>query len=636
MANVIYRSKKFDHIKEVVLTHNKSTFMPPKNFNFKEEKIKSCFKIHRYIDDKCDVSCPEFHSQKNSKNELFSCFEINLYFDKNDKIIVDKWLNSCIMAENETIAFFKNLMNNGIIIINQKNDLIKEKSKLSTKKYSIEKTIPKMKNGEAKNNLLTELKTFDEKILEINNKINEKNKLYFEAIKNEKIWWLDYHINVTTQNINDKKVKDTKIDKTKAELEHSIELRKKLADVDYFKKRDKEICRLKSVIIYFNEMIEDVPHKKPESKFPISNMGRRILLEGISKARSMINSLNEEIYPKIRFEYVRDHLYDSLHKIMDFSTVERIEKKGKKKITKKFNIKKHILDEAVKQVCTSVKSMVTNYRNGNIARFTLTKRKFNKISKNMCIEKGYFAVGSIFTTIFKSLKCKKDGKPYNIFNVHAQSTTSNLVYNDNTKEYKLYVPKKVEVNQTKNIKSISCDFGLRTFITGLSENEVVEVGRATDMKITQYIKQLRILKTKDGKVRKRKKKMETIRRKIKYAADELHWKTINFMVNNYKTVIVGNMSPKSIVRKDGNMNKEQKDLTHALSFYKFKMRLEDKCKKNGMKYYCTDEYGTSKGCSNCGEYNNVGGSKKYKCKGCGLEMDRDINSSRIIKMLTIK
>ena len=91
------------------------------------------------------------------------------------------------------------------------------------------------------------------------------------------------------------------------------------------------------------------------------------------------------------------------------------------------------------------------------------------------------------------------------------------------------------------------------------------------------------------------------------------------------------MSPKGIIRKRGNLNKSTKKLVSALSFYKFRQRLEFKCGIRGCKYKIVDEYYTSKMCSQCGNIDEkLGSSKVYNCKKCGLKIDRDYNGARNI------
>jgi IS605 OrfB family transposase len=256
----------------------------------------------------------------------------------------------------------------------------------------------------------------------------------------------------------------------------------------------------------------------------------------------------------------------------------------------------------------------------------------NKETKNMKLENGLFKEGSIFGIIFKSLKCKKDKNEFNIFDVIDENVTCNLVYDSTTRKYKLYVPKALIKGKTKNKKTIAVDLGLRTYATGITENEVVEIGRQKEMKLKRYVDMLR----KEEEEKNRKQIIKMLRRKIKYLSTELQWQTINYMTKRYGTIIIGDIHAKEIVKKEGNLGKAQKDLTHALSFGKLKMRLEYKCASRGVRYYCVDEYGTSKICSKCGAYNDVEGSKIYECQKCKMKIDRDVNSCRNIKMSVMK
>ena len=97
--------------------------------------------------------------------------------------------------------------------------------------------------------------------------------------------------------------------------------------------------------------------------------------------------------------------------------------------------------------------------------------------------------------------------------------------------------------------------------------------------------------------------------------NELHWKTANYLTKTFEVILIGNMSPKGIIRKRGNLNKSTKKLVSALNFYKFRQRLEFKCGICGCKYKIVDEYYTSKMCSQCGNINEkLGSSKVYNCK----------------------
>jgi putative transposase len=74
------------------------------------------------------------------------------------------------------------------------------------------------------------------------------------------------------------------------------------------------------------------------------------------------------------------------------------------------------------------------------------------------------------------------------------------------------------------------------------------------------------------------------------------------------------------------VNREMCNLAH----YKFKERLKYKALLNNCQVIdCCESY-TSKTCTKCGELNNVGSKKEYKCDNCSCHIDRDLNGARNI------
>ena len=70
----------------------------------------------------------------------------------------------------------------------------------------------------------------------------------------------------------------------------------------------------------------------------------------------------------------------------------------------------------------------------------------------------------------------------------------------------------------------------------------------------------------------------------------------------------------------------------ALSHGKFRERLINQSKKYGVEVEIVNEYQTTMKCSECGNIKkDVGRSKKYKCKECGLKGDRDMNAAKNIR-----
>jgi putative transposase len=129
--------------------------------------------------------------------------------------------------------------------------------------------------------------------------------------------------------------------------------------------------------------------------------------------------------------------------------------------------------------------------------------------------------------------------------------------------------------------------------------------------------------------KEKNKKLKKYREHIKNKVDELHWKTINYLTKNYDTILIGNLKIQGVISSDSMKDRMTKLVGQSMCFYKFKQRLENKCKLKGIKYKEIDESYTSKICSACGNKNDkLKNDRVYKCKGCKMIMDRDINGAR--------
>ena len=212
-------------------------------------------------------------------------------------------------------------------------------------------------------------------------------------------------------------------------------------------------------------------------------------------------------------------------------------------------------------------------------------------------------------------------------------------------------------------KIISLDPGLRTFMTGLTENKVFEFGKDIYKKIrNKYAKLYRAKiplenrkkkkKTRRGRngkkkkekkhkplSKKRYKKLQTrTSKRISNMVDGLHHSTCDQIVKNVKeTVLLGNMSSKSIIsNKTSKLSNQTKRISQRMKFYQFKMRLKSKCEKHKVNFVFVDESYTSITCSSCGELNEeLGASKTFKCPSCGIIFDRDVNACRGIYMKSL-
>jgi putative transposase len=147
------------------------------------------------------------------------------------------------------------------------------------------------------------------------------------------------------------------------------------------------------------------------------------------------------------------------------------------------------------------------------------------------------------------------------------------------------------------------------------------------------VKELRNLR----KIKNKKRmtyKTERKENKIKNIVERSHWSIVNFLTKGYDTILMGNMSTKSVIsnnKKGYELSDLDKDYLQRLSLFKLRQRLAEKSKERQVNFYIIDEYCTSITCSNCGSINrNLGGSKVYDCVECGIRIDRDVNGSRNI------
>jgi putative transposase len=202
--------------------------------------------------------------------------------------------------------------------------------------------------------------------------------------------------------------------------------------------------------------------------------------------------------------------------------------------------------------------------------------------------------------------------------------------------------KQVEKTEKDN-KVVSVDLGIRSFMTCLSESEVIKIGNNSIDTIKPYLAKINKLNTshkqKKKILSKREKKIEKrCYRKIKNKVTDLHWKTINYLTSKYNVILIGDLSIKGVSKKDTSvLGKMMKRIGYHLSFYKFRQRIEYKSISRGNHLIIVNESYTSKTCSKCGYYNDTLGDKKiFECPECKIKMDRDVNGCRGIYMKCTK
>jgi transposase len=314
---------------------------------------------------------------------------------------------------------------------------------------------------------------------------------------------------------------------------------------------------------------------------------------------------------------------------LEINKLKKDLKQFKDELNKKTQINLHTLDYCINDVLTMLKSSISNLKSKNFKKSKLRYIKKTKKSKIFKIENfGSITENSFCTSVFgKHLKSNPS-----INYKKANSSLTTIQYKDN--KFYMLIKKKLVIQQhsIKKQKIISLDGGHRTFLSGLSNNHLIEIGDKVDKKIKKKL--IKMDKIKARKARHKRKHLLKHEKDLSNYINNLHWQTINYLTTNYNHVLLGNYSTKEMVEND-KTNKMNKRIGSSLKFFQFRTKLKYKCLIRGCKFGLIDEYNTTKACSNCSTLNNIGSSKEYKCKHCEHLYPRDINSTKNILLKSI-
>lgn len=186
-------------------------------------------------------------------------------------------------------------------------------------------------------------------------------------------------------------------------------------------------------------------------------------------------------------------------------------------------------------------------------------------------------------------------------------------------------------------KVIGIDLGITKLIV---TSEGYEVPRPDNL-VKEYEKKLKRLKRRAGKIYrsgKRSNNLVKLEKEISKTSNKIE----NVLTDNINKEIsyIVSSKPKAVVMEDlavSNMVKNR-HVSRQLNRAKFRYirdQMQYKCERNGIEFILADRYyPSSKICSKCKEKNKLGkGQRTYKCKNCGLEIDRDLNASINLKDL---
>lgn len=441
----------------------------------------------------------------------------------------------------------------------------------------------------------------DDEFIKLNKNINKYNKT---------IWKPDININFNKENIN------SCFDIYKA-IDNNINNNIKFINVN---KSSNELYRCLKVELKLNQYQKDIINRWFISFVLMYNQTLKYI-----KLRRTNNETQILDFKKLRTYYLKDIRNDIIRNSQH------------PKYNKDTKIKTHIIDKAIQLACSNYKSALTNLRNKNIKHFRIRYWKIKKDFYTLSIEPSYFIKNSLCYNILGDVIAYYDNEKFDLGLIKTKyKSECKLNYNKLTNKYELFVPEKIKIKEDLNERKhfISLDPGIRTFMTGISNNDCIKINIDND-KIRKILLKIDNIKEINKYKKRRKNKL---RIKLKNMIVEIHHKTINYLTNNYDNILIGDLSVKGIVNnKTSNISKMNKRLAYSLSFFKFKERLKYKCQLKNCNYYEINEKYTSKLCSKCGTYkSDLGANSIYTCNNCDLIMDRDINGSRNICFKCIK
>jgi IS605 OrfB family transposase len=130
--------------------------------------------------------------------------------------------------------------------------------------------------------------------------------------------------------------------------------------------------------------------------------------------------------------------------------------------------------------------------------------------------------------------------------------------------------------------------------------------------------------------RYRKRTILKYEHRLKHLVDDLHWRTIHTLLNDYDVLVYGDIKSHDIVTNGANRHLNR--IFNTLRFFDFKQRLMYKATMKRKYVLPVNEAYTSQTCSHCGNMYKPGSSKIYNCSSCSSILDRDVNSAKNILM----
>ena len=131
---------------------------------------------------------------------------------------------------------------------------------------------------------------------------------------------------------------------------------------------------------------------------------------------------------------------------------------------------------------------------------------------------------------------------------------------------------------------------------------------------------------------KNQRMIKKLRIKIKHLIDEVHWKSIDFLLNNFSDIMIPIFGVQPMInRTTRKISKKSVKQLISWRHYEFRQRLISSALRRNKSIHVIGEEYSTQACGNCQHLDkNVGGKIIYKCSKCGIRLDRDLNGGRNI------
>jgi len=352
-------------------------------------------------------------------------------------------------------------------------------------------------------------------------------------------------------------------------------------------------------------------------------------------------------YPTIRSLVESKELKQEINEHLIFQSFEdkSLDIKKKSNLTPWWpDIHTRIPRGSISKFVSSYNSAVSNLYNKNISSFQMKYQSKKRKSQYASFEDSGFPsllkkIKSRYT--YKtSIKKRQTTSFENIFN-STKKRGCELIYDKIRNQYYIHYSVDVSYYPSNDIRTdrqgiifqedkriISLDPGIRKFMTGYDPTgKTILIGDGEADVIINKLLEIDDLESK--KDDNYKFLINKIWLDIKNKVNELHWKTIRYLLDNYDIILLPKFLISGMVRSK-KIGRKTKRMLYMYSFFQFKQKLLWKASVENKKVIIVDESYTSKTCGCCGCLNDVGSSEIYKCKNCELVVDRDINGARNI------